>query len=156
MKKIISIILLVLMIFIGCEKKIEKSIEVVSREYRAIWSEDYNFDTPILIDNLSDLKNFIEEHPEQFANENKFLEDYNEEFFKSKLIYIFIKSESSGSNNISAKGVKIEGAKLTLIINREVSEIGTADMAAWICLFEVNRSDIKDIKTVGYEIIEKN
>lgn len=102
------------------------------------------------------MKNFIEEHPEQFANENKFLEDYNEEFFKSKLIYIFIKSESSGSNNISAKGVKIEGDKLTLIINREVSEIGTADMAAWICLFEVNRSDIKDIKTVGYEIIEKN
>jgi hypothetical protein len=54
------------------------------------------------------------------------------------------------------RGAELEGDKLTLIMTRTVPEIGTTDMAALVCLFEIKRSEIKDVKSIDYVIIEES
>ncbi|MGE5577315.1 MAG: WD40/YVTN/BNR-like repeat-containing protein [Syntrophothermus sp.] len=130
-------------------------LEIVSGEYRAQWKETYKYDTLVLIDNLSDWKEFLKNHPAQSKYEDLLLQDYNDEFFKHSLIYAYVKSEGSGSNELTVKGTELNGDKLKLFMIRTVPGNGTSDMATRICLFGLKRDKVKNVKVVEGIITEK-
>lgn len=125
-----------------------KSLDLVSGEYGAPWKESYKYDIPILIDSLSDWIEFLKDHPIDRIKDNISLENYNDEFFKERLIYAYVKSEGSGSNNLRVNRAELNGDKLNLFMTRTVPVVGTCDMATLVCLFGINRDDIKDVKAV--------
>lgn len=132
-----------------------QSLEVIGAEYRAQWNKDYKYDTPILIDNLIEWEDFLDNHPEYSRTEDALKQNYNEDFFKHSVIYAYIKSMGSGSIMLKVKGARLNGDKLKLLMECIVPEVGTCDMATRICLFGINRDEIKNANTVE-AIIEKS
>ena len=129
-------------------------LETINGEYRAVWNENYEYDTPLKIDNFSDWVNFFKEHPESSPTENVLNRNYTATFFEDNVLYAYVKSEPSGSITLFAKTVRLENDKLTLYMERTVPEVCTDDMATRICLFGINREKIKDVRTVDVLIAE--
>jgi hypothetical protein len=157
MKRIIGILLVTIFIFAGCAKVEEKKspgvgsatkLEITGAEYRVQWEEEYKYNTPILIENISDWKKFLKDHPEQSANEDNLKQKFDEAFFKDSVVYAYVKSEGSGSNKLNVDRAELQGDKLKLFMKRTAPQIGTADMAARVCLFGIKRDKIKGVKTV--------
>lgn len=131
-------------------------LDVMMAEYRALWKENYKYDTPILIDNMSDWKIFLSEHGQQSITEDVLDKDFNDDFFKHSVLYAYIESETSGSIELHAKGARLNEDKLILSMERKAPLNGTMDMAARICLFGVRRDMIKNVKSVEAFIKQKN
>ncbi len=123
-------------------------LDLVSAEYRARWKESYNYDTPILIDDLAALTDFLKNHPVQLSSVDTLQQNYNDEFFMHSVVYAYVESEGSGSIKLTAESAQLSGDTLKLFMERIVPEVGTADMAALVCLFGISRDDIKSIKSV--------
>ena len=64
-------------------------LDLVSGEYRAIWKENYKYETPTLINGLDDLEVFLSNHPAQSSSEDILLRNYNDEFLV-KMLYTFM------------------------------------------------------------------
>lgn len=135
------------------EEQFLLELDLASGEYRANWKESYNYDTPILIDSLVDWTEFLKEHPSESANTDTLLHNYNDEFFEERLIYAYIKSEGSGSNNLKVNRAELNGDRLDLFMDYSVPELGTCDMATLICVFGIKRNDIENVKTVEVIIL---
>ncbi|HHV09107.1 MAG TPA: hypothetical protein GXX75_02360 [Clostridiales bacterium] len=123
-------------------------LDLVSAEYRAMWKERYNYDTPMLIDNLADLTDFLKNHPVQLSSVDALQQNYNDEFFTHSVVYAYVESEGSGSIKLMAKSAELNRDKLKLYMERIVPQAGTADMAALVCLFGISRDDNKSAKSV--------
>ena len=131
-------------------------LDIISEEYRAVWKESYQYDSPILINDLKELEEFLNNHPAQSSNEDVLQHNYNDEFFNQNLIYAYVKSEGSGSVNLTVEKAELHGNILKLFMNRTVLDVGTTDMATRVCLFSINREDIKNVKEVeGIILTEK-
>ena len=65
------------------------------------------------------------------------IEKYTDNFFANNFLVIAGLVESSGSNRHEVKSVSETG---DIVINRLVPEIGTADMAAWNIIIELNKN----------------
>lgn len=131
-------------------------LDIISEEYRAVWKESYQYDSPILINDLKELEEFLNNHPAQSSNEDVLQHNYNDEFFNQNLIYAYVKSEGSGSVNLTVEKAELHGNILKLFMNRTVPDVGTTDMATRVCLFSINREDIKNVKEVeGIILTEK-
>ncbi|MFZ3171153.1 MAG: hypothetical protein WA118_04125 [Carboxydocellales bacterium] len=178
MKRILTLILIASLLLVGCEKLNQQKkvispvvdntssvkethieqplieLEIVRGEYRAIWKRSYNYDKPMLIDNLIHWKEFLKNYPAQFTNRDVLQQDYNDDFFKHSVVYAYIKSEGSGSIKLKVKRAELYGDKLRLFMERSVPEIGTADMATRICLFGIKKDKIKNVKAVEAIILE--
>jgi len=135
-------------------ENISIELDLVSGEYRAIWSEDYKYDTPILLNNLNDLEEFLSNHPAQSANQDILQHNYNDEFFKEGVVYAYVKSEGSGSIKLIVNRAELNENILKLFMERTVPEEGTDDMATRICLFGINRDDIKNVNAVEGIILD--
>lgn len=129
-------------------------LKTINGEYRAVWKENYEYDTPLKIENYSDWVTFFREHPESSATENVLNQNFTATFFKDNVLYAYVKSEPSGSIKLFAKTVRLENDILTLYMERIVPEVCTDDMATRICLFGINREKIKDVRTVDVLIAE--
>ncbi|NLL00625.1 MAG: hypothetical protein GX271_08195 [Clostridiales bacterium] len=131
-------------------------LDLVSGEYRAIWKENYKYETPTLINGLDDLEVFLSNHPAQSSSEDILLRNYNDEFFSQNVIYVYVKSEVSGSIELNVKRAELDEDILKLFMERTVPKNGmTDDMATRVCLFGINRNDIKNIKTVEGIILDR-
>jgi uncharacterized protein YcfL len=130
-------------------------LDLVSGEYRAIWKESYNYNTPILINDSNNLKEFLNTHPAQSASEDILQQNYNDEFFKQSVIYAYVKSEGSGSVKLTVNRAELNGDILKLLMDRAVPKVGTTDMATRVCLFGVIRNDIKNVKTIEGIILDR-
>ena len=130
-------------------------LDIVRGEYRAISRESYKYNTPILIDNITDWAKFLKNYPSQSINEEILQQNFNEEFFRQSVVYAYAKSEGSGSVRLTAKEAKLTGDKLKLFMERTVPEGGTGDMATRICLFGVKSDDVKNVKSVEGIILNK-
>ena len=105
MKGIVMIIIFAILVLTGCsfpnadtvtslsEDKQNQSQPVVvelvtiNGEYRTVWKENYEYDTPLKIESYSDWVRFFKEHPESSATENVINQDFTVTFFEDNLIY---------------------------------------------------------------------
>jgi len=151
------VLLIGLLVISGCAGRNQgtNQLKVKGEQYRAQYSDQYQYDTPILIDSLSAWEEFFSTHPEQSKNEDTLHKDYDKAFFNDSVIYAYIKSEGSGSIKLKVKGAELREDKLRLFIERINPGEGTDDMATRICLFGIEREKIKNLKTVEAIIEEK-
>ena len=101
-----------------------------------------------IIRSVADVKKYVEVFDDdKLKNE---LDNYTEEYFKNKVLVIVTIVESSGSNSNSIYRVakKENGTSLYVFVDRETPEFGTADMAMWHLLVEINKTDFQNIGKV--------
>ncbi len=67
--------------------------------------------------------------------------DYSEDFFQNKELLIFTLTEGSGSVRHTLTGVETDGTTIYLDVTRQVPEIGTTDMASWLAVVEVEKTE---------------
>ena len=93
-----------------------------------------------LIKSVSDWKKFYDGISEYDSSSGlKALNtDYNEKYFKNKAVVAVLTEEGSGSNSYSDITVSSDGKEIRL--TRTVPEVGTADMAYWCVLDELDRA----------------
>jgi hypothetical protein len=152
MKQLIAILLLIsLVLLFGCAAD---NLEITKAEYRAQYGDAYNYGTPILIESIEKWQAFLDEHPEQSTTEDVLQRDFDQEFFQDRVLYVYISSENSGSNLLTAEKAEITGDTLKLYLTRTIPETGTDDLAARICIFGVKRANSKNVKTVDVIISE--
>ena len=103
-------------------------------------------------DNYKALFNF-ELPPDQLYTPIGFLDaikDYSDDFFENSFLVIILLHENSGSNRHEVEGVYDNG---DIVINRLIPELGSADMAQWSIIIELdNNNKPEEFKTV---LIEK-
>jgi hypothetical protein len=152
MKRLIAVVLLLSVVLSGgCAGG---NLEIIKAEYRAQYIDEYSYGTPILIDSIEKWQAFLDEHPEQSTNEDVLQRDFDKEFFKDRVVYVYVSSEASGSNQLAADKAEITGDTLKLYMTRTIPETGTDDMAARVCIFGLKRENIKNVKTVEVMIEE--
>lgn len=80
------------------------------------------------------------------------LSKYNDEFFTKKALIVITLDESSGSIRHNVKKVVKDNNEITIVIERKVPELGTADMAEWNIYIELNAEDVdkNDIVNLGF------
>ncbi|HAK42841.1 MAG TPA: hypothetical protein DCM59_09265 [Clostridium sp.] len=80
------------------------------------------------------------------------LSKYNDEFFTKKALIVITLDESSGSVRHNVKKVVKDSNEITVVIERKVPELGTADMAEWNIYIELNAEDVdkNDIVNLGF------
>lgn len=124
----------------------------VNYEYKNIQSHSYIEGSPSekadIIRSTADLKKYLEVFDDNTLKRE--LNNYKDEYFKDKVLVIVTIVESSGANTNSIYRVakKENGTSLYVFIDREKPEFGTADMAMWHLLVEVNKTDFQNIKKV--------
>jgi len=64
-------------------------------------------------------------------------EKYNNGFFADNFLVLITVSEISGSNRHAVSSIEEDNNVLKISIDREVPEIGTADMAGWLIIIEL-------------------
>ncbi len=67
--------------------------------------------------------------------------DYSEDFFQNKELLIFTLTEGSGSVRHTLTGMETKGTTIYLDVTRQVPEIGTTDMASWLAVVEVEKTE---------------
>lgn len=70
---------------------------------------------------------------------NEATAEYDDDFFKDKAIVMVVTRESSGSNYYD--GVNVNGKEGVIAVYRFCPEVGTADMASWHIIIELDRND---------------
>jgi hypothetical protein len=66
---------------------------------------------------------------------------FDDAFFQKSLLILIILEEPSGSNRHKVTDLDQEAAALTIRIERQVPQVGTADMAEWHLILELKISD---------------
>jgi len=62
---------------------------------------------------------------------------YDHDFFADNFLVLITVSEISGSNRHALSSIEEDNNVLKIHIDREVPEIGTADMAGWLIIIEL-------------------
>ena len=62
---------------------------------------------------------------------------YNDSFFTDNFLVLISVSEISGSNRHAVSSISEDGDVLKINIDREVPDVGTADMAGWLIIIEL-------------------
>jgi len=62
---------------------------------------------------------------------------YNDSFFTDNFLVLISVSEISGSNRHAVSSISEDGDILKINIDREVPDVGTADMAGWLIIIEL-------------------
>ena len=117
-----------------------------------------NGETPqkYMFETASDFRSFLEKNDEM-VTQSKYhssamsLEDaqkkYDDKWFENHDLIIVLLQEGSGSIRHSVTGIDTQLIKIT----RKIPEVGTADMAGWAILIELNKDskiDINNVKVV--------
>jgi hypothetical protein len=74
------------------------------------------------------------------------IEKYSDDFFAGNYLVIVLLGEGSGSIRHKVERVDTNG---DIVITRQLPEIGTADMAAWNIIIELNN----DFKPEQYQVV---
>ena len=72
------------------------------------------------------------------------VDKYTETYFQDKVLLIILVQEGSGSNRHKITGITKEDGLMTVHVERQIPQVGTADMAQWHILVEIDRDDWKD------------
>lgn len=69
------------------------------------------------------------------------IDRYDDAFFTDKLLVLVLLEEGSGSIRHLAKEIFIDNDNMNILIERQVPQVGTADMAEWHIIFEIRKSE---------------
>lgn len=146
------IVFLLVLFLVGCSAPVEDILgnvgsPSITEQYR-FGSFDSDQDTIVLIESFSEFRTFLSENHPGDEKYNSLLKLYSADFFKDNVLYAKEIMVASGSTQVSADKIQIEDSNLYLHVKLKTPEIGTSDIANWICLFGVNRQSVKDIKNV--------
>ncbi|MFP4164793.1 MAG: hypothetical protein ACLFQB_04115 [Chitinispirillaceae bacterium] len=133
----------------------QKQISTKGAEYRAQWRDDYNYNTPVLIDSFRKWQDFLAAHPGNFTRPDSATEHYSRSFFQDSVVYAYLKSESSGANQLRIEKVRLEGDTLKLYMENIIPQMGTMDMATRVCFFGISRDVMDKAEEVEAVIIRK-
>lgn len=103
------------------------------------------------IDVISNLQQMYD-YSNRFYDENLRVElnKYTNEFFDNNSLIIVTIQEGSGSiNNIVTDVKRVNTSTLDIIINRDVPQVGTADMAMSHLIIELNTSNLAKINNIS-------
>jgi hypothetical protein len=114
-----------------------------------LYIDDFKSPSVDIIKSLSDLKKYKEKYKDDTLNLS--LDKYTENYFKNKVLVIATIQESSGSNSDKVEKVvkQNDTNSIYLLVKQVKSEIGTADMAMWHLLVELNTTDFGDVTDVS-------
>jgi len=98
---------------------------------RGSYSSSLNQGNTTVVTSMSELNPYFR------TNRTNAIEKYNDNFFADNFLVIVSLIETSGSIRHEVKSVSANG---DILINRLVPGIGTADMAAWSIIIELNKS----------------
>ena len=88
-------------------------------------------------------------NPDEIIENSK----YDETFFNTKALIIIGLRESSGSISHSVEKVVKSDSDITVVMKKNVPNIGTADMAEWEIYIEVDKSNINENSNVDFTFI---
>lgn len=106
-----------------------------------------NMEDTSIIRSADELRDFYEEL--KAANDNELDNDlvwrftgdqYNDSFFADNFLVLITVSETSGSNRHALSSIAEDNNKLIINIDREIPDIGTADMAGWLIVIELSNN----------------
>lgn len=81
------------------------------------------------------------------------IKKYDSAFFAEyALIPVAITFSPSGSIKYEVVSAMHDGDRLTVVVSKTIPEIGTCDVAEWLLLAEVKKSDITDIKSFDMKV----
>ena len=81
------------------------------------------------------------------------IKKYDSAFFAEYvLIPVAITFSPSGSIKYEVTSAMNGGDRLTVVVSKTIPEMGTCDVAEWLLLAEVKKSDITDIKSFGMKL----
>jgi len=118
----------------------------ISRVTAAYYSIDWNdgMDNSIIVKSAHELENFYNDLIAVTYNElNSDLVaritdgQYDDSFFADNYLVLITVAENSGSNSHALSDIAVENDELTIHIDRELPEMGTADMAGWLIIIEL-------------------
>lgn len=160
-KNSIILFIVISLLFTGCSNVPNEQVlnlEITGERYSIAHADNHKYNIPILIKNSSDFKRFIKKYPRKDNKENFFEQDYySKDYYENHIVYACIIELVSGSDYAIAEKAEINNGELKLFIKTICAPIGTCDMAANVCLFSINKNDIKDekIKTTKVKNIEQ-
>lgn len=102
------------------------------------WSEDFSQPAARLLDDSDALSGFLAQYPQDDLTEAAAA--YDEGYFETAALLAVTLEESSGSVSHTVEGVFPADDGWEIVIRRQVPEVGTCDMAAWLILIETDRS----------------
>lgn len=77
-----------------------------------------------------------------------YLQDYNDDFFKSNYVLVFNLTFSSGSVIPKVESVKLENGEVSVVTAGEMhGDVGTADMASYMCLLSLDAAKFPENST---------
>lgn len=88
-------------------------------------------------------------NPDEMIENSK----YDEAFFNTKALIIIGLRESSGSISHSVEKVVKNDSDITVVMKKNVPNIGTADMAEWEIYIEIDKSNINENSNVDFTFI---
>ena len=81
------------------------------------------------------------------------IQKYDSAFFAEyALIPVAITFSPSGSIKYEVVSAMHDGDRLTVVVSKTIPEVGTCDIAEWLLLAEVKKSDITDVKSFGMKL----
>jgi len=149
---IVALVIVAVICIIRPMLKEDKIIENTDLQYKTeaikthIYKEDIQESVVDIINNISDLNKYIADYSDNILNEK--LSKYTEEYFTTKSLIIVTKPESSGSNTNEINRIEKTNNTLNIYVERQVAEIGTADMAMWHLIIELEKEIIQDIEEI--------
>jgi hypothetical protein len=163
MKKVASVFLV--LAFLGfilsaCSSRGGKAnnggTDLPAQYIRGQWASDTQYPVITVVSSKSELEQYYEKTKmlliDGYGNELpdtdylNAIEKYSDDFFAGNYLVIVLLSENSGS--IRHKVEKID-ANGDIVITRQLPEMGTADMAAWNIIIELNN----DFKPEQYQVV---
>ncbi len=113
-----------------------------------------NFNSPSvdIIKSLFDLEKYKTKYKDDTLY--SFLEKYTESYFNSNVLVIVNIQESSGSNTNKIDRIAKDKSynRIDIFVKRDVAEIGTADMAIWHLIAEIDKNIFGD--TTDIEVLD--
>lgn len=159
MKQITVLCLLLLMILAGCsasDTNSPRSLSLrvtINDQYRTAYDPE-NLNKTMIIDSFTEFNAFLAKYKPEEEKAASLADLYNQEFFKHNVLYAQALEVGSGSTQVTANKVELADETLKLKIETKTPNIGTMDMAYWVCLFGVDKGVVKHIH--GVEVIIDN
>lgn len=157
MKKILSLIMVIMMvIFCSCSLS-DNHVEIVEVHYKT-HAEIGDF---YIIDSYEELTKYLMPESENFyiVHGNDFYyslntDKYDESFFKNKSLVLVLFDGDSSSTIYKFRSVKVEDGILEMKITKYMYSILLCDVKPWTSVVEVTKEEANSIKDVNIEINE--